>query len=84
MTNAVKRAGFTVSYYANNERISDFDEKKYLVIMVSAKAFMILLLAFFGQSVVKAFENPAFIILALILVIVLYIISKKVSKDHNL
>ncbi len=76
---------FTPSSFLNFAfGISDFDEKKYLVIMVSAKAFMILLLAFFGQSVVKAFENPAFIILALILVIVLYIISKKVSKDHNL
>ena len=28
LTNAVNRAGFTVSYYANNERISDFDEKE--------------------------------------------------------
>ena len=76
---------FTPSSFLNFAfGISDFDEKKYLITMISAKAIMILLLAFFGQSVVKAFENPVFIILALVLVIVLYIISKKISKDNNL
>lgn len=76
---------FTPSSFLNFAfGISDFDEKKYLCIMVTAKAIMILLLSLFGQSLVQALENPVFIIIALVLAMVLYIISKKVSKDNNL
>ena len=76
---------FTPSSFLNFAiGISDFDEKKFLTIMIIAKALMIMLLAVFGQSVVKALENPVFIVLAIVLVIVLYLISKKVSKDNNL
>lgn len=76
---------FTPSSFLNLAfGISDFDERKYLCIMITAKAIMILLLSLFGQSLVKALETPVFIILAVLLAVVLYIISKKVSKDHKL
>ncbi len=76
---------FTPSSFLNFAfGISDFDEKKYLITMISAKAIMILMLSLFGQSVVTAMENPIFIIIAIVLAIVLYIVSKKVSKDNDL
>lgn len=76
---------FTPSSFLNFAfGISDFDEKKYLCIMISAKAVMIFLLAIFGQSLVQALKNPVFIIVALVLVIILYVLSKKISKKHNL
>ena len=76
---------FTPSSFLNFAfGISDFDGKKYLRIMITAKAIMILLLSLFGQSLVKALETPVFIILAILLAVILYIISKKVSKDNNL
>ncbi len=76
---------FTPSSFLNFAfGISDFDEKKYLITMISAKAIMILMLSLFGQSVVTAIENPIFIIIAIVLAIVLYIVSKKVSKDNDL
>lgn len=76
---------FTPSSFLNFAfGISDFDEKKYLIIMICAKAIMIALLALFGQSFVQAFENPVFIVVAVVLVAALYIISKKVCKAHHL
>lgn len=76
---------FTPSSFLNFAfGISDFDEKKYLITMVCAKAIMITLLALFGQSFVQAFENPIFIVIAVVLILALYLVSKKVSKDHDL
>ena len=76
---------FTPSSFLNYAfGISDFDEKKYLMIMISAKAVMILLLSVFGQSLVQALKDPVFIAIAIALVIVLYVVSKIISKLHHL
>ena len=76
---------FTPSSFVNFAiGVSDFDEKTYIKIMASAKIVMLILLSLFGQSVVQALENPAFIALAVILVVVLYLVSKYISKRHNL
>ena len=64
--------------------VSDFDGKTYVKIMAGAKVVMLLLLALFGQSVVQAFENPIFIVLAVLLVVVLYLVSKYIRKKHYL
>lgn len=76
---------FTPSCFVNFAMgVSDFDSKTYIKIMASAKIVMLLLLSIFGQSVVQAFENPVFIALAVILVIVFYLVSKYISKKHDL
>lgn len=76
---------FTPSAFLNFAfGVSDFDEKKYLLTIVGAKAVMIGLLALFGQSVVEAIENPVFIILAVVLLLALWWISKIVRKKHGL
>lgn len=76
---------FTPSAFLNFAfGVSEFDEKEYLVTLVCAKAVMIGLLAIFGQSVVESMENPLFIILAVGLILILYFISKKVRKKHDL
>ena len=64
--------------------VSDFDERKYLLTIVGAKAVMIGLLALFGQSVVEALENPLFIILAVGLLLGLWLVSRIVRKRHGL
>lgn len=76
---------FTPSCFVNFAMgVSDFDGKTYVKIMASAKIVMLLLLSLFGQSVVQAFENPIFIVLAVLLVVVLYLASKYIRKKHNL
>lgn len=76
---------FTPSCFVNFAMgVSDFDSKTYIKIMASAKVVMLLLLSLFGQSVVQAFENPIFIALAVILAVVLYLVSKYISKKHDL
>lgn len=76
---------FTPSCFVNFAMgVSDFDAKMYIKIMASAKIVMLILLSLFGQSVVQAFENPIFIVLAVALVVVLYLVSRHVRKRHNL
>lgn len=76
---------FTPSCFVNFAMgVSDFDKITYIKIMASAKIVMLLLLSMFGQSVVQAFENPVFIVLAVLLVVVLYLASKYIRKKHNL
>jgi len=76
---------FTPSCFVNFAMgVSDFDSKTYIKIMASAKLVMLLLLSLFGQSVVQAFENPIFIAVAVVLVIVLYLASRYISKKHDL
>ncbi len=76
---------FTPSSFVNFAiGVSDFDEKLYIKTMVSAKIIMLILLTLFGQSVVQALKNPAFLILACLLALVLYLISKYINHKHNL
>ena len=76
---------FTPSCFVNFAMgVSDFDGKTYIKIMAGAKVVMLLLLSLFGQSVVQAFENPVFIVLAVLLVVVLYLVSRYIRKKHNL
>lgn len=76
---------FTPSCFVNFAMgVSDFDAKTYIKIMAGAKVVMLLLLSLFGQSVVQAFENPVFIVLAVLLVVVLYLVSRYIRKRHNL
>ena len=76
---------FTPSSFVNFAiGVSDFDEKKYIRIMVTAKIIMLILLSLFGQSVVQALKNPAFIIVAGLLALVLFLISKYIKHKNNL
>ncbi len=76
---------FTPSSFVNFAfGISDFDPKKYLLTMYSAKLVMIALLALFGKSCVKALDNPIFIVLAVVLIAGLYAVSVKVRKKNGL
>lgn len=76
---------FTPSSFVNFAiGVSDFDEKLYIKVMIAAKIIMLILLSLFGQSVVKALQNPAFLILAVVLAFVLYLISKYINRKNNL
>lgn len=76
---------FTPSCFVNFAMgVSDFDGSTYIKIMASAKIVMLILLSVFGQSVVQAFENPIFIAVALVLIVLLYLVSKYISKKNDL
>lgn len=76
---------FTPSSFVNFAiGLSDFDEKLYIKVMATAKIIMLILLALFGQSVVQAIKNPAFLLLAGALALVLWLISKYINKKNNL
>ena len=76
---------FTPSSFVNFAfGVSDFDEKKYIKIMIAAKIVMLILLSLFGTSLVQALEQPIYIVLAIIIGIALYVSSKIISKRHHL
>ncbi len=76
---------FTPSSFLNLAfGLTDFDEKKYLVCMYTAKLVMILLLALCGRSFTAALKNPAFLVVACGLLVLLYWASKKVGAKHDL
>lgn len=76
---------FTPSSFVNFAfGVSDFDQKKYLKIMVAAKIVMLTLLSVFGSSLVQALEQPIYIVLAIVLAVILYVLSKIISKRHHL
>ncbi len=64
--------------------LSEYDGRVYLITICAAKFMMIGLLAIFGASFVEAFRNPVMFILSLVLAVVLYVLSKYVTKKHGL
>lgn len=64
--------------------ISDFDERRYLITMILGKGVMVAMMAIFGQSLVSSMKNPIYLILAVLLWVGMYVVSKKFCKRHNL
>ncbi len=64
--------------------LSDYDARKYLLTICTAKFLMIGFLALFGVSFVEAFKDPRMIVLSLVLVTILYVLSKWITKKHHL
>ncbi len=76
---------FTPSAFVNFAfGVSGYDTKKYMTVLCVAKLFMIGSLTAFGQSVRMAMKsNPLYLILAVVLLALLYLISKIVSKKYD-
>lgn len=76
---------FTPSVFVNLAfGLSDYDEVKFLSTLIASKSVMMLLLLGFGNSVAASFEEPKYLILAVILLAVLWISSKIISKKNGL
>ncbi len=74
---------FTPSAFVNFAfGISDFPAKKYLPTIFTAKLVMIGLLAAIGQSFVSAFENPRMILIGIALLVLTYIVSRRITKKR--
>ncbi len=72
---------FTPSAFLNFAfGISEISPKKYLPTIYAAKLIMIGLLAAIGQSFVSAMHDPKMIILGILLLILTYFVSKKVTS----
>lgn len=76
---------FTPSAFVNFAfGVSGYDAKKYMTVLCGAKLLMIGSLTAFGQSVRLAMKsNPLYLILAAVLLVFLYLISKVVSKKYD-
>ena len=76
---------FTPSAFMNFAfGVSEYPAKRYLLTLYTAKLIMISLLGLFGESFVRAFDNPALFILSIGIIVALYLISKKVSERNQL
>ncbi len=64
--------------------ISDFDEKRYLITMILGKGVMVAMMAIFGQSLVSSMKNPVYLVLAILLWVGMYVMSRHFCKRHNL
>ena len=64
--------------------VSDFDEKRYLVTIILGKGVMVAMMAIFGQSLVSSMKNPVYLVLAILLWVGMYVVSKRFCKRHNL
>lgn len=64
--------------------ISDFDEKRYMRTLIGSKAIMVAMMALFGQSLVSSLKNPVYLILAVLLWLGMYWVSKRFCKKHHL
>ena len=76
---------FTPSAFMNFAfGVADYSAKRYLLTLYVAKLIMISLLGLFGESFVRAFENPVMFILSIVIIVILYILSRKISEKHQL
>ena len=76
---------FTPSSFMNFAfGVSDYPAGGYIGALVLAKLIMIGSLALFGQSAVLAMKDLRFIIPAVLLVIVLYLLSRRISRKHGM
>ena len=74
---------FTPSAFLNFAfGLSEISPKKYLLTLYGAKLIMIGLLAAIGQSFVLALRNPWTLLIGVGLLIVTYIISRKMANKH--
>ncbi|MFI3212183.1 MAG: VTT domain-containing protein [Eubacteriales bacterium] len=64
--------------------LSDFNSKVYMITISCAKLFMIFFLTLFGNSFFAAFENPAYFILCVIIILLLAWLSRYFSKKSGL
>ncbi len=64
--------------------LSDFSKKTFIITILCAKLFMMLFLTVFGNSIFLAFEQPLYLVLAILLLVVLLLLSKYFSNKHGL
>ncbi len=64
--------------------ISDMDERHYLVTVILGKGVMVGMMAIFGQSLVSSLKNPLHLILAILIWVGMYWLSKRFCKRHDL
>ena len=76
---------FTPSVFVNLAfGLSDFDEVRFLTILISAKSLMMLMLGAFGNSVAASFKDPEYLLMAAVLLLGLWFVSKKVRERNGL
>ena len=73
---------FTPSSFVNFAfGVSDYSAPKYLITLYLAKTVMLALLAFVGESVVLSFKQPWMIAVSVAVLVLSYIISKKITSS---
>lgn len=64
--------------------VSNFNEKRYLLTLLGAKAIMVAMMAVFGQSLVSSLKNPFYLILTVVIWVAMYGVSKAFCKKYHL
>ena len=76
---------FTPSAFMNFAfGVTNYPTVRYLVTLYLAKLVMIGSLAAFGQSAVYAVDDPRFAVLSVLLLVMLWAVSRQVKKHHDL
>lgn len=76
---------FTPAFMVNIAAgVSGIDRRKYVVSLVIGKIFLIIFWQFIGTSLIDSFNNPLLLIKIVILMVVVYIISKIINKKFRL
>ena len=74
---------FTPSSFVNFAcGVSHYGKRRYLLVMLPAKAVMIASLSLLGESLQRA-ANPFWLLGGAALLLLLYLVSKRVSKRHD-
>ncbi len=74
---------FTPSSFVNFAcGVSHYGRRRYLLVMLPAKAVMIASLSLLGESLQRA-ANPFWLLGGAALLLLLYLVSKRVSKRHD-
>lgn len=76
---------FTPSAFVNFAfGFSKYPRKKFLRVLIPAKAVMVGSLTAVGKSLVSAFENPAYVLLTAAILVALIALSRKMNQKHSL
>lgn len=62
--------------------LSDFNGRTFISTVLCSKLIMVFLMTMFGHSLVNMSEQPIFIMIAAVMLIALYYVSKYVSKKY--
>lgn len=64
--------------------ISGMSFKKYITAEIIAKIFITIFWGFIGVNLIKCFENPKYLLIILLMLLVGYILSKLINKKYKL
>lgn len=63
---------------------SRFSKRSYMLSIAGGKLIMIAMMSFFGYSVLEISENPVFIVVSIIGLLIVYVLAKRAKKSSGI